>query len=36
MRRSAYFQRLVIFGLSGPIVALNIWLLSQPFAILSI
>ncbi len=31
MRRSAYFQRLVIFGLSGPIVALNIWLLSQAF-----
>lgn len=31
MRRSAYFRRLVIFGLSGPIVALNIWLLSQAF-----
>lgn len=31
MRRSAYFQRLVIFGLSGPVVALNIWLLSQAF-----
>jgi predicted PurR-regulated permease PerM len=31
MRRSTYFQRLVIFGLSGPIVALNIWLLSQAF-----
>ena len=31
MRRSASFQRLVIFGLSGPIAALNIWLLSQAF-----
>lgn len=31
MRRAAYFRRLVIFGLSGPIVALNIWLLSQAF-----
>lgn len=31
MRRSAYFKRLVIFGLSGPVVALNIWLLSQAF-----
>lgn len=31
MRRSASFQRLLIFGLSGPIVALNIWLLSQAF-----
>jgi len=31
MHRSASFQRLLIFGLSGPIVALNIWLLSQAF-----
>ncbi len=31
MRRWASFQRLVIFGLSGPIVALNIWVLSQVF-----
>ncbi|MBW4474559.1 MAG: AI-2E family transporter [Stenomitos rutilans HA7619-LM2] len=31
MRRSAKLQRLLIFGLSGPIVALNIWLLSQVF-----
>lgn len=31
MWRSAYFQRLIIFGLSGPIIALNIWLLSQIF-----
>lgn len=31
MRRSASFQRLLIFGLSGPIIALNIWLLSKLF-----
>ena len=31
MRRSASFQRLIIFGLSGPVVALNIWVLSQAF-----
>lgn len=31
MRRSSSFQRLLIFGLSGPIVALNIWVLSQAF-----
>lgn len=31
MRRSASFQRLLIFGLSGPIIALNIWLLSLAF-----
>jgi predicted PurR-regulated permease PerM len=31
MRRSASLQRLIIFGLSGPIVVLNIWLLSQIF-----
>lgn len=31
MRRSASLQRLIIFGLSGPIIALNIWLLSQAF-----
>ncbi len=31
MRRSASVQRLLMFGLSGPIVALNIWLLSQVF-----
>ena len=31
MRHWASFQRLLIFGLSGPIVALNIWLLSQAF-----
>ena len=29
MRRSASVQRLLIYGLSGPIVALNIWLLSE-------
>jgi len=31
MRRSGNFQRLLILGLSGPIVALNIWLVSQVF-----
>ncbi len=31
MRRSANFQRLLIWGLSGPIVALNIWLVTQVF-----
>ncbi len=31
MRRSASFQRLLTIGLSGPIVALNIWLLSVVF-----
>lgn len=31
MRRSASFQRLLIFGLSGPVIALNIWLLSKLF-----
>lgn len=31
MRRSASFQRLLIIGLSGPIVALNVWVLSQVF-----
>lgn len=31
MRRSASLQRLLIFGLSGPIIAINIWLLSQAF-----
>lgn len=31
MRRPASFQRLLIYGLSGPVVALNIWLLSQAF-----
>lgn len=31
MRRSASFQRLVIYGLSGPVIALNIWLLSFAF-----
>ena len=31
MRRSASLQRLLIFGLSGPIIALNIWLLVQAF-----
>ena len=31
MRRWAKLQRLLILGLSGPIVALNIWLLSQAF-----
>jgi predicted PurR-regulated permease PerM len=31
MHRSANIQRLLILGLSGPIVALNIWLLTQVF-----
>lgn len=31
MRRSADWQRLIIFGLSGPIIALNIWLLTFAF-----
>ncbi len=31
MRRSANLQRLLILGLSGPIIALNIWVLSQIF-----
>lgn len=31
MRRSASIKRFLIFGLSGPIIALNIWLLSQLF-----
>ena len=31
MRRSNKLQRILILGLSGPIVALNIWLLSQVF-----
>ncbi|MBD1889143.1 AI-2E family transporter [Coleofasciculus sp. FACHB-SPT9] len=31
MRRSANLQRLLILGLTGPIVALNIWVLSQIF-----
>jgi predicted PurR-regulated permease PerM len=31
MRLSAYVQRLLILGMSGPILALNIWLLSQFF-----
>ncbi|BAZ52449.1 hypothetical protein NIES4103_51100 [Nostoc sp. NIES-4103] len=32
MRRSASLQRLLIYGLSGPIIALNIWLLSLLFS----
>lgn len=32
MRRSAPLQRLLIYGLSGPIIALNIWLLSVLFS----
>lgn len=32
MRRSASFQRLIVIGLSGPIVALNVWVLSQAFS----
>ena len=32
MRRSASLQRLLIYGLSGPIIALNIWLLSGLFS----
>jgi len=31
MRRSANLQRLLLLGLSGPIIALNIWVLSQIF-----
>lgn len=31
MRRSAYVQRLLILGLSGPLLALNLWILSQVF-----
>ncbi|BAT55457.1 hypothetical protein NOS3756_44440 [Nostoc sp. NIES-3756] len=31
MRRSSSLQRLLIYGLSGPIVALNVWLLSLLF-----
>lgn len=31
MRRSTKLQRLLVLGLSGPIVALNVWLLSQIF-----
>ncbi|MBD2359787.1 AI-2E family transporter [Anabaena minutissima FACHB-250] len=31
MRRSAYLQSLLFYGLSGPIVALNVWLLSVLF-----
>jgi predicted PurR-regulated permease PerM len=31
MRRSINFQNLVLLGLSGPVVALNIWVLSQIF-----
>ncbi|MBD6616903.1 AI-2E family transporter [Komarekiella sp. 'clone 1'] len=31
MRRSASLQRLLIYGLSGPIIALNVWLLSVLF-----
>ncbi|MBF2026733.1 MAG: AI-2E family transporter [Oscillatoriales cyanobacterium C42_A2020_001] len=31
MRRSANLQRLLILGLSGPIVALNVWVLTQLF-----
>ncbi|HEY9846669.1 MAG TPA: AI-2E family transporter, partial [Candidatus Caenarcaniphilales bacterium] len=31
MRRLDYFRRFLIIGLSGPIVALNIWILSQVF-----
>jgi len=29
MRRSAYIQRLLLLGLSGPLIALNVWILSQ-------
>ncbi|MDF5709001.1 MAG: AI-2E family transporter [Nostoc sp. S4] len=43
MRRSASLKRLLIYGLSGPLIALNIWLLSvffryfqHPISILSI
>jgi predicted PurR-regulated permease PerM len=31
MHRSAHLQRLLVWGLSGPIIALNIWLLTQLF-----
>ncbi len=31
MRRSAKFQRLLLLGFSGPLVALNLWLLYQVF-----
>ncbi len=31
MRRSASFKSLIIYGLSGPTIALNIWILSQIF-----
>lgn len=31
MRRSAKLQRLFILGLSGPVVALNVWLVTQVF-----
>jgi predicted PurR-regulated permease PerM len=31
MHRSAKFQRFLLIGLSGPVVALNIWILSQVF-----
>lgn len=31
MRRSADLQRLFIFGMTGPLIALNIWILSQVF-----
>ena len=31
MFRSAYLQRFLIFSLSGPLLALNIWILSQVF-----
>jgi len=32
MRRSASLQRLLIYGLSGPVIALNVWLLSVLFS----
>jgi predicted PurR-regulated permease PerM len=31
MHRSAHLQRLFVWGLSGPIIALNVWLLTQLF-----
>ncbi len=31
MRRLDYFRRLLVIGLSGPIIAINVWLLSQIF-----
>jgi len=31
MHRSANLQRLLVFGLTGPIAALNVWLISQVF-----